>query len=511
MRQEHSSLPNRWIVIGTPTTIATAARLLRDHGVHPLGCLVLSRSDALLPSSLPALGTIDDLELVHGRHPFDGAVVTLPMAMSGAIARVRTILRKLKVQERFLPIIDDVLTQEPASVWRGVGELDTGALIGRPARKLNEELVSSLLRGRRVLITGAGGSIGSEIARICARFEPDSLLLMERSDNALFEIDRQIAARFPQLKRSAVLHDVVDESGTLRRLTNLRPDVVFHAAAHKHVPLMEDHPAAAVNNNFFGTQSVADASLAVGAERFILISTDKAVNPTSVMGATKRLAELYVRSLNNPHRPGVTGRTRFGLVRFGNVLGSACSVLPIWTNQIAEGGPVTVTHADMTRYFMTIPEAAALVIQAGALEGDVFVLDMGEPVRIFDLARRFVRAHGLEPLVDGDATSSTPSRSSATIRVAITGVRPGEKLYEELFYQSEELGRTPVDGVFTWSGPAPEREGTAAMIEDLEAVRHSHDGPKVLRTLARYVPELTRPKSEFVHCSPIRGVQEAAA
>lgn len=502
------------VLIGTPQTIAAAARALRDaptNSVPPvIGAVVLTRQDALTPQTVPVLGTLEDLDRVHANYPFTTALVSLPSAMGGAIARARAVLKRLGVTERFLPTIHDALTQEPASVFRGVGEIDHEAILGRPHRRTDRALVESIIKGRRVLITGAGGSIGSEIARVCAAFGPSALLLMERSDNALFEIDRQIAARHPELPRSAILHDIIDADATLRRLVNLRPDVVFHAAAHKHVPLMEDHPAAAVNNNLFGTKSVADAALAVGVERFVLISTDKAVNPTSVMGATKRLAELYVRSLNDARTPGVTGRSRFSLVRFGNVLGSACSVLPIWTRQIAEGGPVTVTHPDMTRYFMTIPEAAGLVIQSAAIDGEVFVLDMGAPVRILDLALNFVRAHALTPVLDAAPTPTAPA-TGPQIRVAFTGPRPGEKLFEELAYDAESLLPTPVDGINVWPGEPVNRQSVTTMIAELSALRQSHDRATVLAALHKHVPELDQTKSYNQDQSPTQGVQPVAA
>lgn len=524
------------VLIGTAQTVSSATRQLREAGVSILGAIVLTRQDAAVPQAVPVLGTLDDLERIHSNYPFTTALVTLPAAMGAAIARVRAHLKALRVAERFLPTLQDVLSHEPSSVWRGIGEIDMLGLIGRAPRAMDKALVSGLLAGRRVLITGAGGSIGSELARICASMEPAQIVLMERSDNALFEIDRQIGAMYPGVKRHAVLHDVVDADATLRRLVSLRPDVVFHAAAHKHVPLMEDHPAAAVNNNLFGTKSVADAALAVGADRFVLISTDKAVNPTSVMGATKRLAELYVRSLNDPATPGVTGRTKFSLVRFGNVLGSACSVLPIWTRQIAEGGPVTVTHPEMTRYFMTIPEAAALVIQAAALPGStgqgtgsgsrhgggggVFVLDMGQPVRILDLALNFCRAHGLTPRIDSGSaggaalpalTPAAGGQGSPEIRLSFTGVRPGEKLYEELAYDAEELLKTAVDGVCGWDGDTIDRVGIAAMIEEMAGVRHAHDRASVMTALHRHVPELDQTKSNNHANPPFQVVQPSAA
>lgn len=445
-----------------------------------------------------ALGHVHELEALLQESGAVRALVSAPAAMVGLLERIRATLSRLGVAMRFWPTLDDVLALDPAAGgWLPsiADRVDPAELLGRVPRSMDRALVSCVLTGRRVMITGAGGSIGSEIARQCAAMRPSQLILVERSDNALFEIDREIAALVPELPRRAVLHDVVDADATLRRFVELKPEIVFHAAAHKHVPLMEDHPAAAVNNNLFGTKSVADAALAVGAERFVMISTDKAVRPTSVMGATKRLAELYIRSLNS------RGGTRFALVRFGNVLASACSVVPVWASQVARGGPITVTDPRMTRYFMTIPEAASLVIQAGALsqqgEPDVFVLDMGEPVEILGLAERFAASCGLRGVIDWSTAPAatvprvgSASRSGGeTIGIVFTGVRPGEKLYEELAYQAESLVPTSVEGVRAWRGEAPDPLRIAGMIADMAAVRGSLDRAAVHAALRRAVPE----------------------
>ena len=490
---------DRIVLVGTPWTIASLVRHLRADGaegsVDILGAIVMSREEtrAVEAQGLRVLGTTDDIERIRIRERFDHALVSLPGAMRVAISSIRAALHCAGVRESFLPTMQDVLAGHSENGRAPAGMLDLSHIVGRPARRLDDTLVGGLVRHKRVLVTGAGGSIGSELARIIARFEPEQLILMDRSDNALFEIDRQILALHPGLDRRAVLHDVVDTEGTLQRMMDLRPHVVLHAAAHKHVPLMEDHPAAAVSNNLFGTKSVADASMAAGVERFVMISTDKAVNPTSVMGATKRLAEMYVRSLNG------AGGGRFALVRFGNVLGSACSVLPIWERQIREGGPVTVTDRKMTRYFMTIPEAAGLVLEAAALdEHEVFVLDMGEPVRIFDLARRFIEAQGLAPVVEGDQTTGGPN----SVRVVITGARPGEKLYEELSYRAEELAPTSVDGVMAWGGDVgsrPSRNEVMRMVADMSAVRTSHDAERVITSIRAHVPEMIQPDTK--HCA----------
>src|SRR5690606_23894821 len=318
------------------------------------------------------LGTTDELEAIIARRQPAMALICLPAVMKDLIASLRTRLRRLGVADRFVPTLEDLVA--------GIGprthlDIDLTQLLNRPARQFDKEAVRSVIENKRVLITGAGGSIGSELSRIAARFKPQQLVLIDRSENALFEIDRQIARSHPTLPRKALLHDVVEAKATLAHFRTLQPDIIFHAAAHKHVPMMEDHPAAAVDNNLFGTKSVADAADAVGAERFVMVSTDKAVNPTSIMGATKRLAELYVQHINQ------RSATVFSMVRFGNVLGSSGSVLDTWARQIADGGPLTVTDPAMTRYFMTIPEAAALVIQSAALVspdapgGEVFLLD----------------------------------------------------------------------------------------------------------------------------------------
>lgn len=482
----------RFVIIGTPRSAAGAAALLKASGVPIEGAIGLVIVGTREPAAeagfeLPTLGNVEDLNKLHERFRFDRALVSLPRSMSTAHQRVRTMLASLAVAELSMPTAGDVLSGEVAVapiMARSASDLDMAALVGRAPRRFDAERVRGVVRGKRVLVTGAGGSIGSELARICATLEPQSLILMDRSDNALFDIDREIGARFPGVSRRVVLHDVVEADATLRRLVALRPDIVLHAAAHKHVPLMEDHPAAAVNNNLFGTKSIADAALATGVERFVMISTDKAVNPTSVMGATKRLAELYVRSLNGQ------GKSRFSLVRFGNVLGSACSVLPIWGTQLAEGGPITVTHPEMTRFFMTIPEAASLVMQAATLDTpeDVFILDMGEPVRILDLAKRFIRAYGFVPQVQGTDDPVLGHQMS----IALTGSRPGEKLHEELAYQAEELSPTRVEGVMAWDGPSPDRGDVLRMVAELSELRQSHDAQSVIRALVRYVPTLSK-------------------
>lgn len=519
------------IIVGTPATIPPLVAHLASlsRGPIPIGCVLLD-ADHPTPSllaRLPVLGTIDDLPRLHARFNLSAAIVSIPARATAAILRTRARLRQLGVVERFVPPLEDLLTQSAhrtAVPTRGSGggvsaiapPVDLMELIGRTPYGIDRRAVARVIEGKRVLITGAGGSIGSELCRIAATFRPSLLVMMERSENALFEIDRQMARRFPDLPRKALLHDVVEADQTLRHCVALRPQTIFHAAAHKHVPLMENHPAHALTNNLFGTKSIADAALATGCERFVMISSDKAVNPTSVMGATKRLAEMYVQGMNATAkaRPGL--RTGFTMVRFGNVLGSACSVLPIWGAQLAEGGPITVTDPRMTRYFMTITEAATLVIQAAAIDphddskgppASVLVLDMGEPVRILDLARRFIALHGFEPRGAGTAADEAVTDGGREIDLVFTGARPGEKLHEELAYSAENLRPTPYPGIMTLAASGLEETDVTAMIAELSGVRHGHARDVVVEAIRRNVPEMCVPdrpvaKHTAIHQSP---------
>ncbi|MEM0983063.1 MAG: polysaccharide biosynthesis protein [Planctomycetota bacterium] len=488
---------------GKPVAIDLTRGRLRTGPAILVGtratCALLQRQLILLDSPPETVGGVEidgsadpiaALERLCSRTSPRFAIVSLPQRDQQTAARVSAALGRLGIEERRVSPLDEAVSGRsiPQLIQRGPS-FDPQALIGRAPREIDRSIARSVIEGRRVLITGAGGSIGSEIARTVAALNPSALVLVERSENALFEIDRRLGATRPTLDRTALLHDVVDGDGTRSIFERHRPAVIFHAAAHKHVPLMEEHPAHAFINNVIGTRSVADAAVATGAERFVLISSDKAVNPSSVMGATKRLAEMLVHAVQS----GATeqgARTRLAMVRFGNVLGSAGSVLPVWSAQIAEGGPVTVTDERMTRYFMTIPEAAALVVQAagltasGASPADTFVLDMGEPVNIAELASRFVRAAGAEPV-----TGRTADPQAGEIELRITGARPGEKLTEELAYDVELLEPTKADGVRALR--TPDRvDATALMraISDFAINAGSLDAQGVIHRLGDLVP-----------------------
>lgn len=513
---------NAAILIGTAQTLSLLADQLRLLPDAPRSAgFVDVEATGVTASALRSLAKETGAEL---------AIVSLPRSMSGVSETIRRAVRGAGLRERLVTPLMEMLDHEPAVAMIGrTREVDVTELIGRTPYGIDRRAVAGVLKDSRVLITGAGGSIGSEIARIAATFQPSELLLMERSENALFEIDRQVGRKFPGVPRKALLHDIADADATMRLVLELKPDVVFHAAAHKHVPLMEDHPAHALTNNLFGTKSVADAALASGAKRFVLISSDKAVNPTSVMGATKRLAEMYTQGLHRQAR-AVRGAqaTGFSMVRFGNVLGSACSVLPIWSNQIVEGGPITVTDPRMTRYFMTIHEAAMLVIQSAAIPaGDdaaVFVLDMGEPVKILDLAMRFVRANGYEPVVKGIEDLSAcriikgntpfpqplpsgeglqnPDSGLPVMEVAVTGKRPGEKLHEELCYAAEQLRKTPFPGINAWAGELRSDFNLPAMMAELGAARQMTEKDAVVRMIRKHVPEMRA--AEEIEARPVQ-------
>ena len=484
MTEPTNAQTERILVVATAQTAPGAIGALTGAGraTTPIGLVLVG--EGACSSTTTILGREPDLTRICLKSAATAAVVCLPTVMLEARKRILQTLDTAGVRAATLtPILETLRAGVGAIAPSGLRESDLAALVGRAPRPVDDHALDAALASKRVLITGAGGSIGSELARIAAARKPALLALMDRSENALFDIDRELAARFPDVPRRVLLHDVVDEWGTRRLLSEVRPQTVFHAAAHKHVPMMEDHPAHAVTNNVFGARAVVDASIACAAERFVLISTDKAVNPTSVMGMTKRLAEIYVLSRRN------SCATSLATVRFGNVLGSACSVLPIWAAQISEGGPVTVTDARMTRYFMTIPEAAGLVAQAASLSerdtqpADVYVLDMGQPVRILDLATRFITLHALTPRLD-----ATPPNASE-MPVIFTGARPGEKLNEELAYDAETLHPTSIPGILAWHGGPITGDFGDAMIAELTPLRASADRARIMSVLRRWTPQ----------------------
>jgi FlaA1/EpsC-like NDP-sugar epimerase len=416
------------------------------------------------------LGGTDQLARFVRDNDVDHVIITIAKATRDDFRRLLAACEAVPVKARVIPGMHELLAGN-ISVNR-IRNVEIEDLLGRDPVSLDRELVGAFLTDKVVVVTGAGGSIGSELARQVARFGPRKLLLLERAEGALFDIDRELVAKHPELSIVPVIADVGDAARIDVVFAEHRPAVVFHAAAHKHVPMMEKNPGEAVKNNVLGTRTVAEAAGRHGSAAFVMISTDKAVRPTSIMGATKRMAELVVQQLDQRFVD-----TRFVAVRFGNVLGSAGSVIPIFREQIEKGGPVTVTHPEMVRYFMTIPEAAQLVLQAGALGdgGEIFVLDMGAPVKILDLAKDMIRLSGLRPFEDID--------------IVFSGVRPGEKLYEELGTDGEAVTKTRHPKIFIGRINAVDASTLERSIDDLVAAAADNDAAAVRARLASMIPE----------------------
>jgi FlaA1/EpsC-like NDP-sugar epimerase len=432
---------------------------------------------------LPVAGTIDELPQVVSSYGVAEIVIAITTATGEQMERIVHSCEETGVRFRVLPAEGEIVRLSR------LREVDVEDLLGRPTAELDVERIREDLTERPVLITGAAGSIGSELVRQVAGYGPSSLTLLDRNENGLFYLEREILDSFPGVPLHVVVGDLLDDATLRRAISIAPPDHVFHAAAFKHVPLMEANPEEAVKNNVGGTWKLAEAARDAGARKFVLISTDKAVRPTSVMGASKRVAELLVQALD-------PGPTIFTAVRFGNVLGSEGSIVPLFKRQIRAGGPVTVTHPEAVRYFMTIPEAVQLVLQAGTMGegGEVFLLEMGRPVRILDVARNIIRLSGLEPDVD--------------IPIKIIGLRPGEKLYEELLVEGEGILPTGHDQIRVQRGDEPAPDLVERIAEVLESAR-AGDREAVLRRLVAIVPEYT-PNNESFRALLVEGRQEEA-
>jgi FlaA1/EpsC-like NDP-sugar epimerase len=366
---------------------------------------------------IPVVGNSGAISFAVEKHEIENIVIAIPSLGQKELNRIFEECAKTKAKTQIMPKVEDLMTGKiSVNQFR---EVQVEDLLGREPVELDINSISEVVSGRTVLVTGAGGSIGSEICRQICKFNPSKIVLVGHGENSIYLIDMELRKKYQnQIEIVPVIGDIQDRNRMFEVMEQHKPYVVYHAAAHKHVPLMEYNPREAVKNNIFGTRNVAEAADTFGVNTFVMISSDKAVNPPNVMGATKRFAEMIIQSL------AVNSNTKFVAVRFGNVLGSRGSVIPLFKKQIQAGGPVTVTHEDMTRYFMTIPEASRLVIQAGTLArgGEVFVLDMGEPVKIVDLAKNVIKLSGY---------------SIEEIGIQFTGLRPGEKMYEELLNENE--------------------------------------------------------------------------
>lgn len=418
------------------------------------------------------LGQSDQLPQLVEQYDIDLIILAIPSAQSNEMQRIVGFCERAGVPFRTLPRFQDLVAGRVAvDSLREVGIDD---LLGREPVSLDWNSIRNELQGRRVLVTGGGGSIGSELCRQVANIGPGSLVVFEQSEFNLFEVERELRKDYPKLELHVCLGDVTDATLVNKVMGQHQPQIIFHAAAYKHVPMLEHQVRQASRNNILGTRTMALAADRHGAEAFVMISTDKAVNPANVMGASKRVAEIFCQSLDR------CSDTRYITVRFGNVLGSAGSVVPLFREQIRAGGPVTVTHPEMIRYFMTIPEACQLILQGGAMGkgGEIFVLDMGEPVKITYLAEQMIRLSGREPGKD--------------IEIKFTGLRPGEKLFEELFHE-KELSGTSHEKILLAQARSMDNDYLELCMNRLEEACQLHDEPAIMEVIRELVPEMHAP------------------
>ncbi len=462
----------RILVVGAGTS---GSMVLNELKTHPrLGQAVAMVDDdrSKLGSRIGEVrveGTTHDIVRVCEEFRIDLIVVAVPSATPRQTKEILEECTKTRCELRIMPGLFELMSKQ--ALLGQLREVRIEDLLGRGPVELDTSSLATFLRGRTILVTGGGGSIGSELCRQIAGYRPQRLVILDVYENGAYDLQQELIRKYPELNLDVVIASVRDRDRVDQIMAYYRPHVVFHAAAHKHVPLMESNPTEAVKNNIFGTLNVAESASIYGVRRFVMISTDKAVNPTSVMGATKRVAEMIVRAMDK------ASKTEFMAVRFGNVLGSNGSIIPLFKKQIADGGPVTVTHPDIIRYFMTIPEAVQLVMQAGALGqgGELFILDMGEPVRIDDLARKLIRLSGYEP--DRD------------INVIYTGLRPGEKLYEELLLAEEETKPTRIPMINIAQSTDMDMERLLPQLDELR--QHDNHADRIRTLLQKIVPNYT--------------------
>jgi len=422
----------RVLIIGAGHTGIMVIKELRRHPELRLRPVALLDDDINTHGSqimgVKVHGGHDKVQEIARRFDIDEIILAIPNAPRKVQSAILNECKKTRCKLKILPSISSLINEDVTI--KNIRDVQIEDLLGREPVNLDVDGICDYITNQVVLVTGGGGSIGSELCRQIARYNPKQLLVLDIYENNAYELQQELKMEHPQLNLKVLIASVRDAARIESIFSTYKPSVVFHAAAHKHVPLMEENPQEAVKNNVFGTLNVVECADKYGVRRFVMISTDKAVNPTNIMGATKRLCEMIIQGMNKK------SKTEYVAVRFGNVLGSNGSVIPLFKKQIAAGGPVTVTHPEITRFFMTIPEAVQLVLQAGAMAkgGEIFVLDMGQPVKIADLAKDLIRLSGFEPDVD--------------IEIKYTGLRPGEKLYEELLMAEEGLTATKHEKIF---------------------------------------------------------------
>lgn len=431
---------------------------------------------------IPVLGGAKQLKALIIANEVEDVIIAMPSADGKTIKGIVDSCKNANVTFKTLPSIGELI--DGTLTVSQIKNVEIEDLLGREPVVLDRELIGGYLSGKRVLVSGAGGSIGSEICRQVALFGPEKLILLEQAETPLYEIEKELIARFPELRILPLVADVRDRDKIMLAFEEFAPEVVFHAAAYKHVPMMEYNPTQAVLNNVFGSRNIADAAHQFKSRNLVMISTDKAVNPTNVMGATKRAAEIYIQALSR------TSGTRFTTVRFGNVLGSNGSVIPLFKEQIAKGGPVTVTDKRVIRYFMTIPEATQLVLQAGSMGSgsEILVLDMGDPVRIIDLAEELIRLSGLTPYEDID--------------IVVTGLRPGEKLFEELLIDGEGVLPTAHKKIKVLAPVHIDLQPVRDELDLLYEAARSNSVHELIESLKRLLPEF-KPSYSFIGEAPL--------
>ena len=471
-RQRHKNSSNV-LIVGAGDVGASIAKEIKDHYGNSKKIIGFIDDDpAKIGQRLigeKVLGNRNTIQKIVEQNKVQEIIIAIPSANGTLVRGIVQACRQTKCSVKVVPAIHEVI--DGMVTMRQLRDVNLEDLLRRDPVRLDQSLVKEYLTGKNIIVTGAGGSIGSELCRQIARMSPRQLILLGKSENNIWDIQRELQWDFPTLHTEAIIANVCDERRIRNIFTRFRPHVVFHAAAHKHVPLMEYQPDEAVKNNIFGTKIVAEAAAWADVDRFVMISTDKAVNPTSIMGATKRVAEMIICSMNTKTKKKYTA------VRFGNVLGSRGSVIPLFRKQIVKGGPITVTHPDMQRYFMTIPEAAQLVLQAGAMAqgGEVFVLDMGNPIRILDMACDLIELTGLVPHKD--------------IKIEFTGLRPGEKLFEEFLSAEEGSASTKHEKIYVANLKAVDYQ---KLNEGLNLLEATDDPEKIITILGRLVPTYVR-------------------
>lgn len=430
---------------------------------------------------IPVLGDIKDIKTVSERVNADEALIAISSANAQQMRKIVEHCNDSGIDFKTIPGYGELINGRVSiSSIRQVAYRD---LIGREAIRLDQERIGSYLKGKRVLVTGAGGSIGSELCRQICRFEPETIILFERAETPLYEIELELIRTFSNLHLVSILGDILNQNQLEKAFEAYYPQIVFHAAAYKHVPMIELQPWKAIDNNILGTQNLVNVSAKHNIERFVFVSTDKAVRPTNVMGASKRVAEMLIQGQNSCK----ISKTQFMIVRFGNVVGSVGSVVPLFKKQIEQGGPVTVTHPDVTRYFMTIPEACQLILQAGTMgeDGEIFILDMGTPIRIADMAKDLIRLSGFVPDVD--------------IHIEYIGLRPGEKLYEELITEGEGIIPTSHEKILVLRGAECNLDILSEQINDLADSAMDQDADRIMIKLQEIVPEYRPATREDKH------------